>query len=74
MAGLPEQRALPVLRASVALPEQDDKLRVAVAAGIAVLQTSQTIMEVLEDDELVSARVADNAELLDQTEDGQPAD
>jgi hypothetical protein len=74
MAGLPEQRALPVLRASVALPEQDDKLRVAVAAGIAVLQTSQTIMEVLEDDELVSARVADNAELLDQTEGGQPAD
>jgi selenophosphate synthase len=74
MAGLPEQRALPVLRASVALPEQDDKLRVAVAAGIAVLQTSQTIMEVLEDDELVSARVADNAELLDQSEGGQPAD
>ena len=51
------------LRASIALPDQEDKLRVPVAAGIAVLQTSQTILEVLDDESLVASRAADNAEL-----------
>lgn len=40
------------LRASVTLPDQEDKLRVPVAAGVAVIQTSQTILEVLRDEDL----------------------
>ncbi len=44
------------LQASVALPDQEDKLRVSVTAGIAVLQTSQTVLEVLGDDDLEADR------------------
>jgi hypothetical protein len=46
------------LRASVALPDETGDLGVPVAAGIAVLSTSQSIYELLMDDDLVAARLA----------------
>jgi hypothetical protein len=44
------------LRASVTLPDQEDALRVPVAAGVAVVQTSQTVLEVLRDEDLEARR------------------
>jgi hypothetical protein len=46
--------------ASVALPEGEDRLKVPVAAGIAVLSTAETIIETLNEEELVTEREADN--------------
>jgi hypothetical protein len=46
------------LHASVALPDQEDRLRVSVTAGIAVLQTSETILDVLRDDDLEADRLS----------------
>lgn len=51
------------IHAAVALPGNEEELRVPVAAGIAVIQPAETIMEVLNDDELVASRAADNREL-----------
>jgi hypothetical protein len=48
------------LKASVALPEGEDKLKVPVAAGIAVLSTAETIMETLNEEELVTEREEEN--------------
>jgi hypothetical protein len=49
------------LKASVELPDQEDRLKIPVAAGIAVLSTSETIMETLEEDEaLVTERNNEN--------------
>jgi hypothetical protein len=44
------------LAASVALPDQTDEIRIPVAAGIAVVLPSDTILEVLESDELREGR------------------
>jgi hypothetical protein len=48
------------LKASVALPEGEGKLKVPVAAGIAVLNTAETIMETLNEEELVTDREEEN--------------
>lgn len=50
------------LQASVGLPDQEGKLSVPVAAGVAVVYPAETIRETLDTDELV----ADRAELEDQ--------
>ena len=58
------------LHASVTLPEQEDGIDVPVAAGIAVVLPSETIMEVLQDEDLLSDRARRDAEvLLEQGED-----
>jgi hypothetical protein len=49
------------LKASVVLPDQENKLKVPVAAGIAVLSSAETIMETLNDEVLVKERDEDNA-------------
>ncbi len=51
------------IHAPVALPDNEEELRVPVAAGIAVVQPAETIMEVLDDDELVASRTDDNQAL-----------
>ena len=51
------------IHAPVALPDNEEELRVPVAAGIAVVQAAETIMEVLDDEDLVASRAADNEAL-----------
>jgi hypothetical protein len=48
------------LKATVALPEGEDKLKVPVAAGIAVLTTAEAILETLNQEELVADREEEN--------------
>jgi hypothetical protein len=57
------------LKASVALPAQEDKLKVPVAAGIAVLSTAETIMETLNEEKLVTEREEDNERYRRRTSD-----
>ena len=51
------------IHAPVALPDNEEELRVPVAAGIAVVQAAETIMEVLDEEDLVASRAADNEAL-----------
>jgi len=46
------------LKTSVTLPDQEDKLNVPVAAGVAVIYPAETIKEVLDDDAFVAERLA----------------
>lgn len=51
------------LKASVALPDQEEKFKVPVAAGIAVVYPAESIVNTLEEDELVAERADDNARI-----------
>lgn len=59
------------LDASVELPDQEDKIKVPVAAGVAVLQPAEMIIETLEDEDLAAIRDAENEKLA--TRAGEPA-
>jgi hypothetical protein len=48
------------LKSSVALPDQEAKVKVPAAAGIAVVYTAETIRELLDEEELMTARIEDD--------------
>lgn len=51
------------LAQSVQMPDQENKLKVPVSAGIAVLYPAETILEVIDDESFIEMRQKDNEEL-----------
>jgi hypothetical protein len=51
------------LKASVTLPDQENKLDVPVAAGVAVIYPAETIRELLDEEPLAAERAKQNAEI-----------